>query len=124
LQKLIAFIGLLVIVQTSEAQYRLAARGDTIQMDSAVVVHLPRYRQESTLIKTQKAAIDSLVVRTVVRDTLINSLRFQSTLKDGEIILLNQKSNLLQTELDKKGRWFRKPEVIGAAGLLLGLLFR
>ena len=57
---MIALLTLLAIAQTSKAQYTLAIKDQLVPYDSAVIIELDKYRQETNVINLQSELIDSL----------------------------------------------------------------
>lgn len=122
--------------QFSKAQYELAYRGYQVTFDSAVVITLEKYRQESALINFQSTAIDSLnsEIRGLYAEFKLqqelNALSIQefSTLnkridnKDVMIEEQRQKIDLFYNEATKPTPFFERKGVLFFGGVLTGLV--
>jgi hypothetical protein len=133
----IKFIPVLILIaQTSEAQYRLAAKGERVPYDSAVITELPTWRKESAKFAAAQQYIaglrienDSLLRQLQIRGVLTSAHEFaiselqQSAKRNEETFsALNGKFDKLYAEATKPRKWYEKPVPLLLLGAAAGYL--
>ena len=127
---------LLGLALTSEAQYKFLLQGEESPFDSAVAIHLPKYRVESDLLKKYPQVIEGLqkensllegtISKVIEKENLLvgknQLLSEQLNTKQETIIALQNQMNLLHEELNRPPRWYQRKELWGGAGLIVGIL--
>lgn len=118
---MIALVLLLITVPIF-SQYIKAVKGDVVPFDTAVITHIDWYRAEKDFMQKQRAAIDTLQNYITVYKDIINLQEAQLADYQKDKKDLTNQRDLLKKQLDKKNRWFRKPEIVGPVFLVLGIL--
>lgn len=124
---------MLLIAQTSSAQYDLAIKGDRVKYDSAVVVELGTYRKETRKLNQSDSLITRL--RIEVRQIRIENDKIRTVIDNNEKYLLilekaiERKDKLLEkTRSDcedaikelGKTKWYERKEIWLGLGFLIG----
>lgn len=86
--KLILNIAILLLIgQTSKAQYSFMTRGQVCPFDSAVAMQIDTYRLESRKINLADTIIANLKEQLLVKDKIVTSLQNRIVLRDRMIDL-------------------------------------
>lgn len=128
---------LLLIAQISNAQYDLALKGDKVKYDSAVVIEIKTYRQESLKLKTADSLINGFRQQLILKERENDKLTTIIENNDKYLLILKEANErkdkiLEQTRKDcdnainelSKTKWYNRKELWLAGGFIIASIIR
>lgn len=123
-------------VLTSSGQYKLLLKGQPSPFDTAVAIHIDRYRVETHKLRLADTLIRELIFEntsrlherqmndslSVARMFVMRELTQSNIRKDVTIATLNTNYNKLFHEATLPKRWYEDPWKVGPAGFCLGVV--
>lgn len=126
----------ILIVQSSEAQYKKLTLGQPVPFDTAVAIQIKTYRTESVYIETFKTYVDSLKkeldlmrLETTASNNALRAGQFTGVIlqqsharQDSLIERLSRDNSTFYKAATKPVMWYEKKENWGLGGILLGII--